>query len=164
MKSNWTSSSIHLTTLRQVQVTGLSRFLCTSPQQKDLSCLFFFTQQQHSVKEVTELLHITNLHKNPDGSKKYPALNCRDLRMFHPNLKSGELFFICQTFRNYSHPSQHHPQLQLYHFVLLLKNFFCFCPKVITGLIQTVERSKMQFQQNVTLKPIRRASQLKLKM
>ena len=75
------------------------------------------------MKEVTELLHITNLHKNPDGSKKYPALNCRDLRMFHPNLKSGELFFICQTFRNYSHPSQHHPLLQLYHFVLLLKKF-----------------------------------------
>ena len=49
-----------------------------------------FSTQVEPLRSITSALRVLDLLKHPDGSKKHPALTCKDLHMSHPTLENGK--------------------------------------------------------------------------
>ena len=42
------------------------------------------------MKVISSVMNDVDLIRNPDGSKSYPALTCKDLHRSHPTFESGK--------------------------------------------------------------------------
>lgn len=91
--------------------------------------------RQHDV-EVDATLKSINSQiediRSPDGSRKNPARSCRDLKLCHPEWKSGERFRDNLTLENVQSSTLVCMILTITHL-----NMFGPYPQVTTGWIQT---------------------------
>lgn len=65
---------------------------------------------QHDAEVDATLKSLNNQMENirrPDGTKKNPARTCRDLKLCHPDWKSGELVCVESEHRAHSVDSPH---------------------------------------------------------